>query len=208
MLALVGASTCGTMPLPPASIYLGAGAPRLAGGDVGPKSGGERGGPSSVPLRFREKNEKIGLFLDLGERRSGCDPPKEVGASTHRVVPGGIFRSGPWNDLPESLVRGLGMLSYSSSMRSSTTKSFLEVLPTRSGSADRVTGRLFERGPSGKGGTGGVVSVCSSGLFPWCLVRLADRCLYREGMVGVVGVVSSETSGCCVCIFCGCLFDR
>lgn len=166
------------MPFPPASIYFGAATPLLAGGDVGTEPGGENGGLSPVPLRLLEKKEKMGLFFDLGDLRSGCEPPKEVGASIQCVVPGGIFRSAAWKDLPESLVRGLGMLSRSSSsIRSATVNSDLEGTVTSSGSADRVMGMWLERGPRGSGGTGGGVSVCSGGLALWCLVRLADRCL-------------------------------
>ena len=163
---------------------------RLPSGEVGTLTGGD-----IVSSFFLEKNENmVGLRLDLGDFSSGPDAPKEVGASTHRA---GAILSSPRNDLPESFVLGL-TISSSSSIRSLGSNVLVFGAPVRRGSADRVMGRWFDRLPRGSGGTGGASEANSCALL--CLVRLAERCLYLDGLAGVAGS----------CIGCACvrLFER
>ena len=134
LLALVGASTCGTIPFPPGSILLGIPS-RLPCGEEGTLEDGDMGDPS---LR-REKNENMGLRLDLGDLSSGPDAPKVVGASTHLA---GAILSSPRKDLPESFVRGRVIIPSSSSIRSlGSNVSILSGRPVSRGSADLVMGR-------------------------------------------------------------------
>lgn len=134
LLALVGASTCGTIPLPPGSIPRGAPSARLPRGEAGTLTGGDVG---ELSFRPREKNENKGLRLDLGDFSSGTDPPNDVGASTHLA---GAILSSPRNDLPESFVLGRGIPSVSSMGSIGLNESGFSGPPVSSGSADRVMG--------------------------------------------------------------------